>query len=58
MQTLGQCSVVCRLRTADQVTFYVGLNLLHVTDLPIDGLNLEVGPPVDSVHTKIHPESP
>jgi hypothetical protein len=56
MQTLGQCSVVCKLRTSDPVTFYIWPNL-HATALPIDGLHLEMGPPVDSVHTKIHADT-
>ena len=56
MQTLRQCSVVCKLRTSDPVTFYAWLNL-HATAVPIDGLHLVMGSRVVSVHAKIHAES-
>jgi len=48
MPTLGQCSRVCELRTADQVACYTRQNLLYTTALPIDGLHLEMGLHVDS----------
>jgi hypothetical protein len=57
MQTLRQCSLVCKLKTIELVSFYAWLNLLCATALPFDGLHLEMGPPVDSVHTKICAES-
>ena len=54
---LGQCCQVCELRTADQVAFYTWQSLLHATALPIGGLHLEMGLPVDSVHGEIRAES-
>ena len=54
---LGQCCQVCELRTADQVAFYTWQSLLHATALPIDGLHLDMGFPVDYVHGEIRAES-
>jgi len=53
----GHCCQVCELRAADQVAFYTWQSLLHATALPIDGLQLEMGPSVDSVHGEIRAES-
>jgi len=54
---LRQHCQVCELRTADQVAFYTWQSLLHTTALLIDGLHLEMGLPVDSVHGEICAES-
>ena len=51
------CCHVCELRTADLVAFYTWQSILHATILHIDGLRLEMGLPVDSVHGKIRAES-
>ena len=50
---LVQCCQVCELRTANQMGFYTLQSLLHTTALPINGLHLEMGLPVDSVHGEI-----
>jgi hypothetical protein len=42
---------------ANQVAFYLQQSLLHATALPIDGLHLEMGLHVNSIHGKIHAES-
>ena len=55
--SLGQSCQVCELRTADQVAFYMWQSLLRTTALPIDGLHLEMGLPVDSVQGEIRAES-
>jgi len=39
------------------VAFYMRQSLLHASTLPIDGLHLEMGLPVDSVHGEIRAES-
>jgi hypothetical protein len=56
MPALGQCCQVCKLRAADLVAFYTWQSLFH-TALPIDGLHLERGLPVDSIHSEICAES-
>jgi hypothetical protein len=42
-QILGQCSRVCKLRTANQVALYTWQNLFHTLAFPISGLHLEIG---------------
>ena len=45
------------LWTADQVAFYTGQSLLHTTALPVSGLHMEMGQPVDSVDSQIRAKS-
>jgi hypothetical protein len=52
-QILRQYSRVCKLRMAEQLDFYTRQSLLHITVLPIDRLNLEMGHSVDSAHGEI-----
>ena len=54
---IGRCCQVCELRTADQVANYTWQSLLQSTALPIDGLYLVMGLPVDYDHGKIRSES-
>jgi hypothetical protein len=42
-QILGQCSRVCKLRTANQVALYMWQSLFHTLAYPINGLHLEIG---------------
>jgi hypothetical protein len=45
------------MRTAYLVAFYTLHSLLHATALPIDGLHLKMGLPVDFDHGEIRAES-
>ena len=55
--TLGKFSRVCEMRTADQEAFYTRQSLRHATVVYIDGFNLEMWLPVDSIHGEIRAES-
>ena len=45
------------MRTADQEAFYTRQSLRHATVVYIDGFNLEMWLPVDSIHGEIRAES-